>query len=64
MDVMNGRSHRWGRSNRVLRWLRFPTVITLPGGRRRQRYAYLFWRVLLAGQQVTDACCQRLLAGH
>jgi hypothetical protein len=47
MDVMNGRSHRWGRSNRVLRWLRFPTVITLPGGRQRQRYAYLFWRIRL-----------------
>jgi len=47
MDVMNGRSHRWGRRNRVLRRLRFPTVITLPGGRSRERYAYLFWRVRL-----------------
>jgi len=25
----------------------FPTVITLPGGQRRERYAYLFWRVRL-----------------
>jgi hypothetical protein len=47
MDVMNGRSHQWGRGNRILRWLRFPTVITLPGGRPRERYAYLFWRVRL-----------------
>ena len=47
MGLMNGRSYRWGRSNLLLRWLRFPTAITLPGGRRRERHAYLFWRVRL-----------------
>jgi hypothetical protein len=31
----------------MLRWLRLPTVITLPGVRRRQRHVYLFWRVRL-----------------
>ena len=45
MDVVNGRTVTWSRRNRWQRWLRFPTVITLPGGRRRQRYAYLYWRV-------------------
>jgi hypothetical protein len=45
MGVMNGRSLRWGRRRPVLRWLRFPMAITLPGGRRHERYAYLFWRV-------------------
>src|SRR5258708_8348297 len=35
------------RRRRVLRWLRFPMAITLPGGRRRERCAYLFWRVRL-----------------
>jgi hypothetical protein len=27
--------------------MRFPRGITLPGGRRHERYAYLFWRVRL-----------------
>lgn len=31
----------------MLRWLRFPMAITLPGGRRHERHAYLFWRVRL-----------------
>jgi hypothetical protein len=55
MDVMDGRGLRqdgkhytWSaRSHRVRRWLRFPMAITLPGGRRHERYAYLFWRVRL-----------------
>src|SRR5215469_928533 len=38
---------RWTRRGRVLRWLRFPTTITLPGGRRYERYAYTFWRIRL-----------------
>jgi hypothetical protein len=38
---------RWTRRGRVLRWLRFPTAITLPGGRRYERYAYTFWRIRL-----------------
>jgi hypothetical protein len=46
MDVMNGSLFTWGGENHWWRrWLRFPTVITLPGGRRRERYAYLYWRV-------------------
>jgi hypothetical protein len=48
MDVMNGSHFTWGgRNHWWRRWLRFPTVITLPGGQRRERYAYLFWRVRL-----------------
>jgi hypothetical protein len=53
MDVMDGRDLRWrrrryalsARRRWVLRWLRFPMAITLPGGRRHERHAYLFWRV-------------------
>ena len=34
---------------RRLRWsLSLPVVVTLPGGHRFERYAYLFWRVRLA----------------
>lgn len=29
----------------MLRWLGFPMTITLPGGRRYERYAYTFWRI-------------------
>lgn len=47
MDVMNGRSVRWSRKRIPARWMRFPTVITLPGARPRERHAYLFWRVRL-----------------
>ena len=53
MNVMDGRDLRWRRRRYalsarrwwVLRWLRFPMAITLPGGRRHERHAYLFWRV-------------------
>lgn len=27
--------------------MQFPTMITLPGGRRYERYAYTFWRIRL-----------------
>jgi hypothetical protein len=54
-DLWYGRDLRWrrrryalsARRRWALRWLRFPMAITLPGGRRRERYAYLFWRVRL-----------------
>jgi hypothetical protein len=35
------------RRRRVLRGLQFPAVIGLPGGRRLERHARLFWRVRL-----------------
>ena len=30
-----------------MRWLGFPRAITLPGGRRYERYAHTFWRIRL-----------------
>jgi hypothetical protein len=51
MEMMDGRSVQWGRRRYALlgrtRWMRFPRAITLPGGQRHERYAYLFWRVRL-----------------
>jgi hypothetical protein len=35
------------RRHRMLRWLRLPAAVRVPGGRRVERYAYLFWRVRL-----------------
>jgi hypothetical protein len=35
------------RRHRTLRWLRLPVAVRVPGGRRVERYAYLFWRVRL-----------------
>jgi hypothetical protein len=35
------------RRGRVLRWLRLPDLIGLPGGRLLERYVYLFWRIRL-----------------
>jgi len=32
----------------MLRWRLFPTAITLPGGRRYERCAYLSWRTRLS----------------
>jgi len=54
-DLRYGRDLRWrrrryalsARRRWALRWLRFPMAITLPGGRRHERYAYLFWRIRL-----------------
>jgi hypothetical protein len=39
--VLYTRRHRW------LRWLRFPDLIGLPGGRLLERYVHLFWRIRL-----------------
>jgi hypothetical protein len=35
------------RRRRVLRWLRFPSLIGLPGGRLLERHVYLYWRIRL-----------------
>jgi hypothetical protein len=37
----------YGRRHRVLRWLRFPDLIGLPGGRLLERYVRLYWRIRL-----------------
>jgi hypothetical protein len=70
MDVMDVRALRYrrrryalsARRRRVLPWLRFPMAIMLPGGRRHERYAYLFWRVRLPLWIVPAAACWLVLS--
>jgi hypothetical protein len=48
--VLRWRRRRYAllaRRRRVLRGLQFPTAVSLPSGRRLERYVYLFWRVRL-----------------
>jgi hypothetical protein len=48
--VLRRRRRRYAllaRRHRVLRWLQLPAAVSLPGGRRVERHAYLFWRVRL-----------------
>jgi hypothetical protein len=48
--ALRWRRRRYGllaRRHRVLRRLQLPAVVSLPGGRRVERHAYLFWRVRL-----------------
>lgn len=49
MRALRWRRRRFGmlaRRHRVLRWLRLPHVVSMPG-RQVERHAYLFWRVRL-----------------
>ena len=44
---MKGTGLTYSARGKWRRCLRFPMAITLPGGRRHERHAYLFWRVRL-----------------
>lgn len=45
--LLQRRKRLSARRRRVLRAMRFPAMITLPGGRHLERRVYLFWRVRL-----------------
>ncbi|MHB8448863.1 MAG: hypothetical protein ACYDAQ_00085 [Mycobacteriales bacterium] len=40
-----GRTRTWTSRSRLFRRLRLPRALTLPGGRRVERQAHLFWRI-------------------
>lgn len=45
-DELFARNTRtWTRRSRALRWFRLPHALRLPGGRRVERQAQLFWRI-------------------